>query len=69
MYVGAISGVIGAFIYERSVPNAAAMNPALAILVGVICTSIMQSSSVTVAIVLMLVTLAVIKMLHSKGKN
>ena len=29
-------------------------NPALAILVGVICTSIMQSSSVTVAIVLML---------------
>ena len=37
MYVGGISGVIGAFIYERSVPNAAAMNPALAILIPMAC--------------------------------
>ena len=37
MYVGAISGVIGSFFYERSVPNAAAMNPVLAILIPMLC--------------------------------
>ena len=31
MYVGAISGVIGAFLYEQSVPSAEAMNVMLAI--------------------------------------
>ena len=30
MYVGAISGVIGSFFYERSAGSAAAMNPVLA---------------------------------------
>ena len=33
MYVGGISGVIGAFLYERSVPSPEAMIPALAILI------------------------------------
>ena len=33
MYVGAISGVIGAFLYERSVGGAAGMNPVLTILI------------------------------------
>ena len=33
MYVGAISGVIGAFLYERACGTAAAMNPALTILI------------------------------------
>ncbi len=33
MYVGAISGVIGAFFYEASLPSPSAINPALAILI------------------------------------
>ena len=37
MYVGAISGVIGAFFYERSLPDTAMMNPALAILIPLFC--------------------------------
>lgn len=37
MYVGAISGVIGSFFYERSAGSAAAMNPALAILIPMLC--------------------------------
>ena len=37
MYVGAISGVIGAFFYERSLPDAAMMTPALAILIPLTC--------------------------------
>ena len=35
MYVGAISGVIGAFMYEHSTPGA--LNPALAILIPLTC--------------------------------
>ncbi len=37
MYVGAISGVIGSFFYERSAGSAAAMNPVLAVLIPVLC--------------------------------
>ena len=37
MYVGAISGVIGSFFYERSAGSAAAMNPVLAILIPMFC--------------------------------
>lgn len=37
MYVGAISGVIGSFFYERSAGSAAAMNPVLAILIPMLC--------------------------------
>ena len=37
MYVGAISGVIGSFIYERSVSDASAMSPVLAILIPMLC--------------------------------
>ncbi len=37
MYVGAISGVIGSFFYERAAGNAAAMNPFLAILIPMLC--------------------------------
>ena len=33
MYVGGICGVIGAFIYEQSLPSSAAMNPFLAVLI------------------------------------
>ena len=33
MYVGGICGVIGAFIYEQSLPSADAMNPFLAVLI------------------------------------
>ena len=36
MYVGAISGVIGSFLYENSV-GAAGMNPVLAILIPMVC--------------------------------
>ena len=36
MYVGAISGVIGSFIYERSV-GGAGLNPVLAILIPMVC--------------------------------
>jgi len=37
MYVGAISGVIGSFFYERSAGSADAMNPFLAILIPMLC--------------------------------
>lgn len=37
MYVGAICGVIGSFIYEHSVPDAFAMNGTLAILIPMAC--------------------------------
>lgn len=37
MYVGAISGVIGAFIYEQSFTDKTQMNPLLAILIPIIC--------------------------------
>ena len=37
MYVGAICGVIGSFIYEHSVPDASAMNGTLAILIPMAC--------------------------------
>lgn len=33
MYVGGISGVIGAFMYEQSVADASAMNPFLAVII------------------------------------
>ena len=33
MYVGGICGVIGAFVYEQSLPSADAMNPFLAVLI------------------------------------
>ncbi len=33
MYVGGISGVIGAFLYEQSLPSPDAMNPVLAVLI------------------------------------
>lgn len=37
MYVGAISGVIGAFFYEHSVESAAMMNPFLAVFIPMFC--------------------------------
>ena len=37
MYVGGICGVIGAFMYEQSLPSADALNPALAVLVPTLC--------------------------------
>lgn len=37
MYVGGISGVIGAFFYEQSLPSAQAISPALAILIPLGC--------------------------------
>ncbi len=33
MYVGGISGVIGAFLYEQSIPSPDALNPVLAVLI------------------------------------
>ena len=36
MYVGAISGVIGSFFYERAV-GSTGMNPVLAVLIPVLC--------------------------------
>ena len=39
MYVGAISGVAGSFIYEHSV-NSAALNPFLAVIIPLICSLI-----------------------------
>ena len=33
MYVGSISGVIGAFLYEKSLPDISALNPFLAIMI------------------------------------
>lgn len=40
MYVGGISGVIGAFLYENSLESKDAVNPFLAILIPFICTVI-----------------------------
>ena len=37
MYVGAISGVIGAFFYEQAVPAPGALNPFLAVLIPLLC--------------------------------
>ena len=37
MYVGGISGVIGAFLYERSVPDPSMINPVLGILIPLFC--------------------------------
>ncbi len=37
MYVGAISGVAGSFLYEQSVPSPAMMNPFLAIFIPLMC--------------------------------
>lgn len=37
MYVGAISGVAGAFLYEQSVESAAMLNPFLAVFIPLIC--------------------------------
>ena len=40
MYVGAISGVIGSFYYEQSLPSKDVINPFLAILIPVLCSLI-----------------------------
>ena len=40
MYVGAISGVIGAFFYEQAVPAPGVLNPVLAILIPLLCSII-----------------------------
>lgn len=37
MYVGGICGVIGAFLYEHSVPDPSAMNAVLTILIPMVC--------------------------------
>lgn len=37
MYVGAISGVIGAFLYENSLDDKALMNPLLSVLIPILC--------------------------------
>lgn len=37
MYVGAISGVIGAFVYEQSIPSGGAVNGFLAVLIPLMC--------------------------------
>ncbi len=37
MYVGAISGVAGAFLYEQSVESAAMLNPFLAVFIPLMC--------------------------------
>ena len=37
MYVGAISGVIGAFFYEQSLPSPDSINPVLGILIPLFC--------------------------------
>ena len=37
MYVGGISGVIGAFLYEKSLSSADALNPALAVAIPLLC--------------------------------
>ncbi len=37
MYVGGICGVIGSFLYERSLPGLDAMNPFLAVLIPLLC--------------------------------
>jgi simple sugar transport system permease protein len=40
MYVGAIGGVIGAFMYEHSVPAGAALNPVLAVVIPLLCSMV-----------------------------
>ena len=37
MYVGGICGVIGAFLYEQSLPSPEALNPLLAVLIPLLC--------------------------------
>ncbi|MBQ6018863.1 MAG: ABC transporter permease [Clostridia bacterium] len=37
MYVGGISGVIGSFLYENSLPSRDAINPFLAVMIPLIC--------------------------------
>jgi len=37
MYVGGICGVIGAFLYEQSLPSPEALNPTLAVLIPLLC--------------------------------
>ena len=37
MYMGAMSGVIGAFLYEQSLPSPEAINPLLAVLIPTLC--------------------------------
>ena len=37
MYIGGISGVIGSFLYENSLPSRDAINPALAVLIPILC--------------------------------
>jgi len=37
MYVGGISGVIGAFLYEQSLPSPDALNPFLAVMIPLLC--------------------------------
>ena len=37
MYVGGISGVIGSFLYERSLADASQMNPMLGVLIPLLC--------------------------------
>lgn len=37
MYVGAISGVAGAFLYEQSLASPASLNPVLAVLIPLLC--------------------------------
>lgn len=38
MYVGGISGVIGSFLYENSLPSRDAINPFLAVIIPLLCT-------------------------------
>lgn len=40
MYVGAMSGVIGAFMYEQSLPTLADANPFLAVIIPLLCSMI-----------------------------
>lgn len=40
MYVGGISGVIGSFFYEKSLPSRDAINPFLAVIIPLICSII-----------------------------
>lgn len=40
MYVGAISGVAGAFLYEQSLASAELLNPVLAVLIPLLCSLI-----------------------------
>ena len=40
MYVGGISGVIGSFLYENSLPSRDAINPFLAVMIPLVCSII-----------------------------